>query len=130
MGRGIGSGRCRIIWERRCRPGWWSWCSGCGRWGRARPTRSRRGSRTQLRRVGGYNIEVLTPAARREGRENLARLLVGSEGTLAFSAALELDLQPVLPRKMLGICQFPTFSGGDGGVASTWWRWGRRRWSW
>ena len=63
----------------------------------------------QLRRVGGYNIEVLTPAARRDGRENLARLLVGSEGTLAFSAALELDLQPVLPRKMLGICQFPTF---------------------
>jgi FAD/FMN-containing dehydrogenase/Fe-S oxidoreductase len=63
----------------------------------------------QLRRVGGYNIEVLTPAARREGRENLARLLVGSEGTLAFSAALELQLQPVLPRKVLGICQFPTF---------------------
>ena len=64
---------------------------------------------TQLRRVGGYNIEVLTPAARRAGRENLARLLVGSEGTLAFSAALELKLQPVLPRKMVGICQFPTF---------------------
>ncbi len=63
----------------------------------------------QLRRVGGYNIEVLTPAARREGRENLARLLVGSEGTLAFSAALELTLHPLLPRKMLGICQFPTF---------------------
>ena len=63
----------------------------------------------QLRRVGGYNIEVLTPGARRAGRENLARLLVGSEGTLAFSAALELELQPVLPRKVLGICQFPTF---------------------
>lgn len=63
----------------------------------------------QLRRVGGYNIDVLTPAARREGRENLGRLLVGSEGTLAFSAALELTLHPVLPRKALGICQFPTF---------------------
>jgi len=63
----------------------------------------------QLRRVGGYNIEVLTPAARQQGRENLARLLVGSEGTLAFSAALHLQLQPVLPRKVLGICQFPTF---------------------
>ncbi len=63
----------------------------------------------QLRRVGGYNIEVLTPRARAEGRENLARLLVGSEGTLAFSAALELVLHPVLPRKVLGICQFPTF---------------------
>ncbi len=63
----------------------------------------------QLRRVGGYNIEVLTPAARAAGRENLARLLVGSEGTLAFSAAIELMLQPIKPRKMLGICQFPTF---------------------
>ncbi len=63
----------------------------------------------QLRRVGGYNIEALTPAARRAGRENLARLLVGSEGTLAFSAAIQLTLQPILPRKMLGICQFPTF---------------------
>ncbi|MBV8914454.1 MAG: FAD-binding oxidoreductase, partial [Acetobacteraceae bacterium] len=63
----------------------------------------------QLRRVGGYNIDVLTPAARRDGRENLARLLVGSEGTLAFSAAIQLTLHPVLPRKVLGICQFPTF---------------------
>ncbi len=64
---------------------------------------------TQLRRVGGYNIEMLTPAARRAGRDNLARLLVGSEGTLAFSTALLLTLQPALPRKVLGVCQFPTF---------------------
>ncbi len=63
----------------------------------------------QLRRVGGYNIEALTPAARAAGRGNLARLLVGSEGTLAFSAAIELQLQPIKPRKVLGICQFPTF---------------------
>jgi FAD/FMN-containing dehydrogenase/Fe-S oxidoreductase len=63
----------------------------------------------QLRRVGGYNIDVLTPAARAAGRENLARLLVGSEGTLAFSAAIELQLWPIKPRKVLGICQFPTF---------------------
>ncbi len=63
----------------------------------------------QLRRVGGYNIDVLTPASRAAGRENLARLLVGSEGTLAFSAALELTLHPLKPRKILGICQFPTF---------------------
>ena len=63
----------------------------------------------QLRRVGGYNIEVLTPAARREGRENLARLLVGSEGTLAFSAAIQIALHPIKPRKVLGICQFPSF---------------------
>jgi FAD/FMN-containing dehydrogenase/Fe-S oxidoreductase len=63
----------------------------------------------QLRRVGGYNIDALTAAARASGRDNLARLLVGSEGTLAFSAAIELTLQPVKPRKVLGICQFPTF---------------------
>ncbi len=63
----------------------------------------------QLRRVGGYNIDSLTPAARAAGRANLARLLVGSEGTLAFSAAIELTLHPIKPRKVLGICQFPTF---------------------
>jgi FAD/FMN-containing dehydrogenase/Fe-S oxidoreductase len=64
---------------------------------------------SQLRRVGGYNIEVLTPVARLAGEENLARLLVGSEGTLAFSAAIELMLHPIKPRKQIGICQFPTF---------------------
>ncbi len=63
----------------------------------------------QLRRVGGYNIDALTPAARAAGRDNLARILVGSEGTLAFSAAVELILHPIKPRKILGICQFPTF---------------------
>jgi FAD/FMN-containing dehydrogenase/Fe-S oxidoreductase len=63
----------------------------------------------QLRRVGGYNIDTLTPQARAAGRDNLARLLVGSEGTLAFSAAIELALQPIKPRKVLGICQFPSF---------------------
>ena len=34
---------------------------------------------------------------------------MGSEGTLAFSTALQLALRPVLPRKVLGMCQFPTF---------------------
>jgi FAD/FMN-containing dehydrogenase/Fe-S oxidoreductase len=62
-----------------------------------------------LRRVGGYNIDALTPAAAAAGRDNPARLLVGSEGTLAFSAALELILHPIKPRKVLGICQFPSF---------------------
>ena len=63
----------------------------------------------QLRRVGGYNLDALTPDARLRGRGNLSRLLVGSEGTLAFSAALDLKLRPIKPRKMVGICQFPTF---------------------
>ena len=62
-----------------------------------------------LRRVGGYNIDALTPAAAATGRDNPARLLVGSEGTLAFSAALELILHPIKTRKVLGVCQFPSF---------------------
>ncbi len=64
---------------------------------------------TQLRRVGGYNLELLTPTAQAERRDNLARLLVGSEGTLAISAALDLQLASIKPHKVLGICQFPTF---------------------
>ena len=63
----------------------------------------------QLRRVGGYNIDCLTPQAQAVGRDNLARLLVGSEGTLAVSEALLLKLSPIKPRKVVGICQFPTF---------------------
>ena len=57
------------------------------------------------RRVGGYNIDALTGNA----PINLAHLLVGSEGTLAFSTAIELDLQPVPAHKVLGVCHFPTF---------------------
>jgi len=57
------------------------------------------------RRVGGYNIDALTG----KGPINLAHLLVGSEGTLAFSTAIELELQPVPTHKVLGVCHFPTF---------------------
>ena len=57
------------------------------------------------RRVGGYNLEALLPGQPLEA----ARLLVGSEGTLAMTAALELRLHPIKPRKMVGICQFPSF---------------------
>jgi FAD/FMN-containing dehydrogenase/Fe-S oxidoreductase len=58
-----------------------------------------------LRRVGGYNIDQLVPAS----EHNLAKLLVGSEGTLAFSTAITLDLQPIPPHKTLGICHFSRF---------------------
>ena len=58
-----------------------------------------------LRRVGGYNIDRL--AAGDEAA--MARLLVGSEGTLAFFTGLELELQPIPPHKVLGVCHFPTF---------------------
>ncbi|NNE22875.1 MAG: FAD-binding oxidoreductase, partial [Rhizobiales bacterium] len=59
-----------------------------------------------LRRVGGYNIDALV---RSNSEINLAHLLVGSEGTLAYSAAIELKLSPLPERKVMGVCHFPTF---------------------
>lgn len=59
-----------------------------------------------MRRVGGYNIDALVPMER---PNNLAHLLVGSEGTLAYSTAIELKLWPLLTDKVLGVCHFPTF---------------------
>ncbi|NYZ12297.1 FAD-binding protein [Azospirillum sp. RWY-5-1] len=56
------------------------------------------------RKVGGYNIERLggdTP--------NLAKLMVGSEGTLGFFRRITLDLSPLPRHKTLGVCHFPTF---------------------
>ena len=58
-----------------------------------------------LRRVGGYNIDQLVDPA----QGNLGRLLVGSEGTLAFFTRLHLQLQPLPAHKVLGVCHFPTF---------------------
>lgn len=59
-----------------------------------------------MRRVGGYNIDALTPD---RSPQNLAHLLVGSEGTLAYSTAIELKLWPLVSDKVLGVCHFPTF---------------------
>ena len=59
-----------------------------------------------LRRVGGYNIDALVPDA---APNNLAHLLVGSEGTLAYSSAIELKLSPLISGKVMGVCHFPTF---------------------
>ena len=56
------------------------------------------------RRVGGYNVDALVTNA----PINLSHLLVGSEGTLACSTAIELALQPIPPHKVLGVCHFPT----------------------
>src|SRR5947207_6199465 len=39
----------------------------------------------------------------------MAHLLVGSDGTLGFFTEIELDLQPIPPHRVLGICHFPTF---------------------
>ncbi|MGC1252053.1 MAG: FAD-linked oxidase C-terminal domain-containing protein [Xanthobacteraceae bacterium] len=58
------------------------------------------------RRVGGYNLDALVP-----GRNdiNLAHLLVGSEGALAFSTKIELKLAPLLGRRAVGACHFGSF---------------------
>jgi FAD/FMN-containing dehydrogenase/Fe-S oxidoreductase len=61
-----------------------------------------------LRRVGGYNIDSIEPSGD-GGGHNMARLLVGSEGTLAFFNEIELDLQPIPAHRVLGICHFPRF---------------------
>lgn len=75
-----------------------------------------------MRRVGGYNIDALMPNGIKKGdwahvtphetprHPNLAHLLVGSEGTLAFSTRIKLNLQPLPQNKVLGVCHFPTFN--------------------
>ncbi|MEX3687411.1 FAD-binding and (Fe-S)-binding domain-containing protein [Paraburkholderia sp. BR14263] len=66
-----------------------------------------------LRRVAGYNIDLFdcqNPLAYTDdGVANLAHLLVGSEGTLAFSRQITLKLAPLPAHKTLGVVSFPTF---------------------
>src|ERR1700726_2637159 len=58
------------------------------------------------RRVGGYNLDALVP---RNAANNMAHLLVGPEGTLAFTTKVELKLWPVIRNKVLGVCHFGSF---------------------
>ncbi|WJR76388.1 FAD-binding and (Fe-S)-binding domain-containing protein [Bradyrhizobium sp. NP1] len=58
------------------------------------------------RRVGGYNLDALTP---RNTPNNMAHLLVGSEGTLAFTTQVELKLWPIIRNRVLGVCHFGSF---------------------
>jgi FAD/FMN-containing dehydrogenase len=71
-----------------------------------------------LRRVGGYNLDLMLaerrthPSLRGEGRGgdegiNLSHLLVGSEGTLAYSRRIHLKLAPLPRHKALGVCHSP-----------------------
>ncbi|MBL8378116.1 MAG: FAD-binding protein [Burkholderiales bacterium] len=66
-----------------------------------------------LRRVGGYNLDVFHPVSERpytaDNSVNLAHLLVGSEGTLALTRRITLDLSPLPRAKALGVVNFPTF---------------------
>ena len=58
-----------------------------------------------LRRIGGYNLDSVAASG-----HNMARLLVGSEGTLAFFTAIELDLQTIPAHRGLGVRTFPSFA--------------------
>jgi len=57
-----------------------------------------------LRKVAGYNLDHLGPP-----HANAAHLLVGSEGTLAFSERLHLKLSRLPEKRSLGVCHFPKF---------------------
>jgi FAD/FMN-containing dehydrogenase/Fe-S oxidoreductase len=57
-----------------------------------------------LRKVAGYNLDHLGPP-----HANAAHLLVGSEGTLAYSERLHLKLAPLPQKRSLGVCHFPKF---------------------
>ncbi len=58
-----------------------------------------------LRRVQGYNLDRVRPAS----EWNFAQLLVGSEGTLAYSRRIHLQLAPIPRQRALGVCHFKTF---------------------
>ena len=58
-----------------------------------------------LRRVQGYNLDLAQP----HRPHNLAHLLVGSEGTLAWFQRLRLKLSTLPKHKTLGVCHFPSF---------------------
>ena len=68
---------------------------------------------TVLRRVAGYNLDIFRPRSERpytaDGSVNLAHLLVGSEGTLAFTKSLTLALAPLPHAKVLGVVNFASF---------------------
>ncbi|MEO6016617.1 MAG: FAD-linked oxidase C-terminal domain-containing protein [Polaromonas sp.] len=66
-----------------------------------------------MRRVGGYNLDIFDPQSERpytaDGSVNLSHLLVGSEGTLALTRSLTLQLSELPTAKVLGVVNFPTF---------------------
>jgi FAD/FMN-containing dehydrogenase/Fe-S oxidoreductase len=57
---------------------------------------------TVLRNVGGYRLETL-------GDGNLAKILVGSEGTLGFFNRIQLQLHRIPTHRVQGVCHFARF---------------------
>jgi len=66
-----------------------------------------------LRRVGGYNLDIFQSQGERpytsDGGVNLAHLLIGAEGTLAYTRSLTLKLAELPRARVLGVVNFPTF---------------------
>jgi FAD/FMN-containing dehydrogenase/Fe-S oxidoreductase len=60
------------------------------------------------RNVAGYNLSRLAPGAS-SPFPNLASLLVGSEGTLAWFEKIEIELAEIPRHKALGVAHFPRF---------------------
>ena len=67
-----------------------------------------------MRRVAGYNLDIFNNQNERpytaDGSVNLAHLLIGSEGTLAYTKALKLKLAELPSARTLGVVNFPTFA--------------------
>ncbi len=55
--------------------------------------------------MGGYNLDIFHNQSERpyRGEVNLAHLLVGSEGTLAYTRNLTLRLSPLPRHRVLGV---------------------------
>ena len=66
-----------------------------------------------MRRVAGYNLDVFHPQSELpytfDNSVNLAHLLVGSEGTLAYFKSLKLKLARLPQHKVLGVVNFASF---------------------
>ncbi len=66
-----------------------------------------------LRRVAGYNLDIFHPQSEKpytpDGSVNLAHLLIGSEGTLALTQSLTLNLSELPRAKVLGVVNFTSF---------------------
>ncbi len=66
-----------------------------------------------LRRVAGYNLDIFHNQSERpytdDGSVNLAHLLIGAEGTLAYTKNITLRLSPLPRFRALGVVNFPTF---------------------
>ncbi|MDM0079212.1 FAD-linked oxidase C-terminal domain-containing protein [Variovorax sp. J31P179] len=66
-----------------------------------------------MRRVAGYNLDIFDNQSEKpytaDGSVNLAHLLIGAEGTLAYTRSLTLKLAELPRAKVLGVVNFPSF---------------------